>query len=42
MFLVWNMNEEILELDPDMIDSFIEKYNDAKTAARKVEIEPSS
>ena len=32
-------DEEILELDPDMIDSFIEKYNDARTAARKIEID---
>lgn len=32
-------DEEILALDPEMIDAFIEKHNGAKGAARKIEID---
>lgn len=32
-------DEEILSLDAELIDSFIEKYKNAKTAAKKVEID---
>lgn len=32
-------DEEIISLDADLVDEYIEKYKDAKTAAKKVEID---